>query len=159
MIFFVLGWEKITSYGQKHFRETNYCLCKQALRKRRINETIIYVKFYSLDWLNTNKKPIRFLGILNIKSLQHLQRSKSVNRVYLIWSWVKIPCLMMQDTSGMIRNLTLSEKSFYIVVLKGYLKSVGNWRPFTKAERWIFPFSFIVFIGNGSYIFNWFNSS
>ena len=28
MIFFGLDWEKNTSYGQKHFREMNNCLCK-----------------------------------------------------------------------------------------------------------------------------------
>ena len=27
MIFFGLDWEEITSYGQKHFRETNNRLC------------------------------------------------------------------------------------------------------------------------------------
>ena len=27
-IFFGLGWKEITSYGQKHFRETNNPLCK-----------------------------------------------------------------------------------------------------------------------------------
>ena len=28
MIFFGLGWEENTSYGQKHFREKNSCFCK-----------------------------------------------------------------------------------------------------------------------------------
>ena len=38
IIFFGLGWEEITSCGQKHVDETNNCLCKvstaQTMRKR-----------------------------------------------------------------------------------------------------------------------------
>ena len=31
IIFFGLDWEEITSYGQKHFRETNNRLCKVSI--------------------------------------------------------------------------------------------------------------------------------
>ena len=51
MIFFAIDWEKITSYEQKHFRETNNPLCKvsAAWMTRKQNDRFREISFSARD--------------------------------------------------------------------------------------------------------------